>query len=218
MKRGAVADHALDQIDVGGGARHVGALRQIRRGGLELLQAKLVGNRVLVEDVRQTFYFTCSRSEKGDLVAGFHQRPGLGDRHLDIAVEAHGGAGGDVGAGFPAVGGPGDIQLLKNHLRSTQGLARKLFPAEEDAVGIVGRGAIHLFQARPQPLDRGLHLIRLIPDHDRTIHQGKHRCIAGPQHRSHQFPAGEHLARRRQVAARDIGGAHEVVQFTEEGA
>ena len=104
MKRGAVADGPFDQVDVGGRAGHVGALREIRRCGFELFQAELIRNRVLVKDVRQAFYFTRSRSEEGDLVASLHQRPGFGDRHLNVPVEAHGWAGGDVGAGLAAGG------------------------------------------------------------------------------------------------------------------
>ena len=108
--------------------------------------------------------------------------------------------------------------MLKNDLWSAERLAREFLPAEEDAIRIVSRGAINLFQAGPQPLDRRLHLIRLIPDHDRAVHQGEDRGVAGPEHGGDQFPAGERLAGRWQVAAGDVGGAHEVVQFAQEGA
>ena len=47
----------FDQVDAGDTAGHVGALRQVRRGGIALLQAELVGHSVLVEDVGYALHF-----------------------------------------------------------------------------------------------------------------------------------------------------------------
>ena len=79
----------------------------------------------------------------------------------------------------------------------------QFFPAEENPIGIVGRGALDLLQAGPQALDRGLHLIRLVPDHDRAFHQREDRSVARPQHRGDQFPARE--TPRREAAGRGRG-------------
>ena len=84
----------------------------------------------------------CRRGEKGHAVAGFHQRAGLGDGHLHVAVKGHGRARGDVRL---AASSPEPDQPISSsssdELRDRRGLALQFLPAEEDPVGIVGRRA-----------------------------------------------------------------------------
>ena len=116
----AVPDVAFDQIDAGDRAGHVGAFGQIRRRGLGLLDAQLVGDGVLVQDVGDALHFTCRRGEERDAIAGFHQLAGLGDGHLHIAVEGH-------ATGASRYGGCGFGRLpTRSPAPSTRGMAHSL--------------------------------------------------------------------------------------------
>ena len=129
---------------------HVGALGEVGGGGFDLLEAKLVGNAVLIEDVGNALYFTCRRSEKGDPIAGFYERAGFGNGHLHVAVESLRRARRDVerlwhafGLGI-SWGRPTDLEFLEGELGEGARGALDFLPTEVYAIGVVGWGTVDL--------------------------------------------------------------------------
>ena len=97
---GTMANQPLDQEDAGYGPSHVSPLRQVCGSGAGLFDPEPVGQAILVENIRDAFYFTCRRGEEGHAIARFHQIARLGYGDLHVAMKRHGGAGRDVERGI----------------------------------------------------------------------------------------------------------------------
>ena len=174
----AAPDQPFDEVNAGHRAGHVDALREIGRSGLKLLHAELVSHSILVEDVSQPFYFTCSRRKESHPVPRLHQRTRFGDGHLDVAVKALRGPGRYVGRRAHA-----NFQFLHHELRQRLGRLLELLPAVENAAGSVDRRGLDLLQTLPEPLGGAAHLARFVPDNERLVGQGEDRSGFRAHHR-----------------------------------
>ena len=72
-------------------------------GDLFAAEIDLIRDRVFAEDVGQALDFAGGGREEGEPDAGFEQRFGFADGDLEVAVEGHRGAGGNVESVFPVV-------------------------------------------------------------------------------------------------------------------
>ena len=93
LKHGPARHIAADQRD--SGAQRLRALAQIL-GDLLAAEIDLIGNRVFAENIGQPLHFAGRGREEGEADARFEQRFRFADGHLQIAVERHRGAGGNV--------------------------------------------------------------------------------------------------------------------------
>ena len=171
----AAPNRAADQVNGGDRSGHVGAPRQVFGRGAGLIQAKLIGDSVLVEDIGDTLDRAGGFGEKRHPRAGFGQVSRLRDSYRHIAVKGQRRARRNVEAGrrAPAAGRRlrDHLKFFESDLRGVGGLVFQILPPEKDAGGIVGRRCRDLFQPRPQTLGGARHLRGFIPQHQRPVEQ-----------------------------------------------
>ncbi len=208
-------DQPLHQVDAGDGAGHVGALGQVGRGGIELLQPQLVGHAVFVEDIGHPFDFAGRRGEKGHPVAALP--PACGPRRWPPACCRERSCEGRVAMCRPADShrAPADLQFLRATAAGDAAACRsQILPAEVRSARDRRPASVRSAPAasRSAPPRRGPAPVRPTPRPDGPAAR-RPRHVARPDHGRQQFPARERLAGRRQVAARDVRLAHQLAQF-----
>src|ERR1019366_2451160 len=93
LKHVAALDVAADERNAG--THRLRALREVF-GDLLAAEIDLIRDGIFTEDIGQALDFAGGGCEEGEPDAGFEESPGFADGHLEVAVEGHRRAAGDV--------------------------------------------------------------------------------------------------------------------------
>jgi hypothetical protein len=160
-------------------------------------QFHLVGHRIFAEDVGQALDFAGGRGEERQLAARLNQGLSFSYRHLQIAMERHGGARRNVEA--LGIREP-DIQLPGLEHAVLQGQFAEFVPFDGARFRFHVRGARRIPQPAPEAHCGGRGHLRLI-DYDERFFKKIEDGSLGRFHRGdEQLPARERLAIDRKLA------------------